>query len=1053
MNICFFNDIHILGGGELWVLKATQRLENLGHTVHIMCPWRSALYGECLRRQKRLFGFSRGGIVPFYEPIYHYLRKNEIDVLCCTVIGQFNEAEILGAMVARINEDRPANRKMALILKTGLPPMGGLTPEHYGFGAGTRVQRLHVVSERVRQDFLSWQPGEENFIQTVREGVDLAKFSTASIDRTEAKRHWDLKPDGPVVTCLARLSPQKGQDNLLLSVSEIVRVHPDTTFLIAGTGEDEQRLRTLARQLGVGERVRFLGHVEDVPFLLAATDVLCHPSLADGLPNSLVEAMAMGIPVVASRVGGIPDLVEDERSGLIVPPHDIRAIATAVNRLLAEPGLRHQLARQGRERVIERFDLQTNTDHLADLFAAELEYVRTVPAAQQTDGNRRPLNVLFLMNTLRTGGEETEVAILSKYLDRRRYRPTVVSLFATDEGCPAIGTIRAAGVAIDETCHGLATWNEKAGYLVGKIEREDIAIVVACQDARFAHQLFDHLPRERCKLIEHGGIVAEAGVTPKHNTFRYVGVSPAIRNAARRGMANPGHARYLPSMVDLAEYELENRDELRAAYNFGKQEVIVTFVGRLDPKKRVEQLIRSAAELLPRHPELRFLVVGGHDTFQPAYASELRALASSTLPEPDRFLFTGNREDVARILIASDMLVLPATGEGMSHVINEAGAAALAVIATRDGAAAAQLNGGRAGMLYDADNDTALTRAIRTLTLDANLRRDYGDRLRQKAEKDYAAAVVVPQWEALFDEVAAALPSDHDSYIQRFDGLPDFPVEIQIQTSTLCNATCVMCPYPEVSKEYPVGRMEEKLYRKIIEECANEPGLRRIEPFLMNEAFIDKRVPEWIKLAKDKVPHAAVTVTTNGTPLVPSVTDRLIASGIDAIWFSFNGAKPETYEKIMGIPYEKVMHNIEYLLAHKPDHLQVYVNMIETELMADEIAENIENWRRLGVQAGSSPLVNRGGNVTNFSELNYQAISEVPVRSCELVYYKMYILYNGDCILCCMDWRRSVVLGNVYEQSIREIWNGPAYREIRRLHTEGRDGEIPICGNCSYTLN
>ncbi|MEL6970155.1 MAG: radical SAM/SPASM domain-containing protein [Bacteroidota bacterium] len=278
-------------------------------------------------------------------------------------------------------------------------------------------------------------------------------------------------------------------------------------------------------------------------------------------------------------------------------------------------------------------------------------------------------------------------------------------------------------------------------------------------------------------------------------------------------------------------------------------------------------------------------------------------------------------------------------------------------------------------------------------------------------------------------------------------------MEIQIQTTTLCNATCVMCPYPEVSKEFPVGKMSDDLYQKILAECSTEKGLRRIEPFLMNEAFIDKRMPEMIAQAKQMVPHAAVTVTTNGTPLVPKVTDRLIDAGLDAIWFSFNGATPATYEKIMGIPYEKVKANIEYLLQTKPESLQVFINMIETIPMAGEIEENIAYWKSLGIQAGSSPLVNRGGNVKNFAELNYKAISEVPVRTCELVFYKMYILHNGDAILCCMDWRRNVVLGNVYEKSIREIWNGEVYQEIRRKHIEGRDGEIDLCANCSYTLN
>ena len=105
------------------------------------------------------------------------------------------------------------------------------------------------------------------------------------------------------------------------------------------------------------------------------------------------------------------------------------------------------------------------------------------------------------------------------------------------------------------------------------------------------------------------------------------------------------------------------------------------------------------------------------------------------------------------------------------------------------------------------------------------------------------------------------------------------------------------------------------------------------------------------------------------------------------------------------------------------------------------------------MQAGASPLVNRAGNVENYEELRYTAQGAQPVRTCELVFYKMYILASGDVVLCCMDWRRQVVLGNVGRQSLRDIWNGDAYRRIRRLHIEGRDGEIGLCKACSYTLS
>ncbi len=305
----------------------------------------------------------------------------------------------------------------------------------------------------------------------------------------------------------------------------------------------------------------------------------------------------------------------------------------------------------------------------------------------------------------------------------------------------------------------------------------------------------------------------------------------------------------------------------------------------------------------------------------------------------------------------------------------------------------------------------------------------------------------------LFDEVAVDLPRTRmRSTVRRIPDhqLATFPAEIQIETNTACNATCVMCPYPEVSKEMKPGRMDAPLYEKILGECATEPTVWRLEPFLNNEPFTDVRMVDWITMAKQRVPHAVVTVTTNGSLVTPKITDRLIHSGLDAIWFSFNGATKETYEQIMGLSWDQVKKNIDYLLDKRPPSLRVYTNMIDTVPMRGEIAENVRYWQSRGVQSGASPFVNRAGNVRNFDELNYRAHAAQPARLCELLYRKMYIGYNGDVLLCCMDWRRRVVLGNVRERSLREIWLGDRYQHYRQLHEEGRVNELELCSTCSY---
>src|SRR5690349_18087932 len=131
MTICFINDIGILGGGEIWVVKTCQELVKLGHRVMVVCPWRSQLNEACLKHKVKVFTYLQMEGIPAYEPVYYFLKRNGVDVVYCTVMGNFCEAEIFGTMVNKINQERRHNPAV-LILKTGLPPMIGLSPAHYG---------------------------------------------------------------------------------------------------------------------------------------------------------------------------------------------------------------------------------------------------------------------------------------------------------------------------------------------------------------------------------------------------------------------------------------------------------------------------------------------------------------------------------------------------------------------------------------------------------------------------------------------------------------------------------------------------------------------------------------------------------------------------------------------------------------------------------------------------------------------------------------------------------------------------------------------------------
>jgi glycosyltransferase involved in cell wall biosynthesis len=168
-----------------------------------------------------------------------------------------------------------------------------------------------------------------------------------------ARAALDLEADAPVALCLARLSPEKDVGNFL----EAAALLPEAgaRFLVAGDGPLLPTLRHQIAFLGLEGRATLLGRRDGVPTLLAAADLLCLPSREEGLSLAALEAMAAGLPLVATRVGGLPEAVEDGKTGLLVPPRDPSALAGALARLLTDPARARAMGAAGRARAAACF--------------------------------------------------------------------------------------------------------------------------------------------------------------------------------------------------------------------------------------------------------------------------------------------------------------------------------------------------------------------------------------------------------------------------------------------------------------------------------------------------------------------------------------------------------------------------------------------------------------------------------------------------------------------------------------------------------------------------
>src|SRR4051812_15463839 len=367
----------------------------------------------------------------------------------------------------------------------------------------------------------------------------------------------------------------------------------------------------------------------------------------------------------------------------------------------------------------------------------------------------RPRRVLFVFAWLVVGGEETEVRLLARHLNPARYRVEVVACFRKPN-MPEQTHLQLAqlGVPVDRTPYGLSP-EQTIEYLARKMAEYDL--VVACQAVREVYPALEGMPTQRRPpLIEHGGLVSEALAGPKHLTGRYVGVCASIRDAAASLMPErPNDAIEIPSMVDLSEFDPTQRASVRAEWRVAEGTIVAGWIGRLDRKKRVEDFIRAAGSARETAPRMRFLVIGGPDAFMPEYADELRVLARN-LGLGGSLDFLGDRPDVPRLLSGFDVFVWLSQGEGMPHVISEAGAAGLPVIATRDNGTEEQIADGESGLFVPYRDLGAIAAGIQKLIADPRLRRQLGEHLRRKVTGEYSVGALIPQWERLFDEVLAA---------------------------------------------------------------------------------------------------------------------------------------------------------------------------------------------------------------------------------------------------------------------------------------------------------
>lgn len=327
-----------IGGAELFVVNACRAFIKQKAEVKLFCP-----AGRPFVDYSREQGLApttwktRGKIDPVTVfKLACLIRQERFNV----IHTHLSTASLLGALAARL---------------AGVPSVAHV----HGLNTATCYRcstALIAVSEAVKAHLCA-QGIQAEKIHVIHNGVDLVRFRPQPL--SEAKHALGYDTGTPLFGVFGRLSPEKGQETAIEAMAQLVASAPGARLLLIGEGKDRERLARFAATLGIVRNIVFAGFRKDVRELMSACDAVIVPSRKEGFGLTAAEAMALGRPVIASNVGGLPEIVADGDTGLLVRPGDPYALATALEAMAHDPLKAGTMGFHGRKRAERLFDLQT----------------------------------------------------------------------------------------------------------------------------------------------------------------------------------------------------------------------------------------------------------------------------------------------------------------------------------------------------------------------------------------------------------------------------------------------------------------------------------------------------------------------------------------------------------------------------------------------------------------------------------------------------------------------------------------------------------------------
>jgi len=343
------NDLGI-GGVQRITIDLANRLSEQGFSVSIAVLWDRP---ESERHQKQLLpavSFTTIGFTKFWDVrgwyrLYKYIRRERFDI----VFTQLFMADLFGRTAAFLARTRLIITEIQNLIPH-LPARYVMTDRLLRSITDLCISTTPAVTEYART--VIGYPSEK-LLEIPTNAVDEHRFGVP-FDREGVRGSFGIPPDAKLILSVGRLIEQKGHVVLIEAAPLILEAEPSAYIAIAGDGDQMDTLRTMVHELGLEERILLLGTRSDIPELLRSADVFAFPSLYEGQGMVLFEAIFSNLPIVASRVGGIPDVIVNEETGLLVSGGDSKELAAAIVQVLQDPQLAGRLTQTAHERFGDR---------------------------------------------------------------------------------------------------------------------------------------------------------------------------------------------------------------------------------------------------------------------------------------------------------------------------------------------------------------------------------------------------------------------------------------------------------------------------------------------------------------------------------------------------------------------------------------------------------------------------------------------------------------------------------------------------------------------------